>query len=88
MVRSRWPDGVEGLFFPDCRSVHTFFTFLNPDLVFLDKNGKILRIVSSASAWRLYFGPSDCRDTLELPAGGAQRLGLRPGVAVQFSFLS
>jgi uncharacterized protein len=71
MGRRRWPSRYEGLLFPRCRSIHTFFTFLRPDLVFLDKDEKILKIVPSARPWRVFLGPRGCLHCLELPRGRA-----------------
>ncbi len=79
MGRIGWPERHQGLFFTDCRSLHTFFTFLEPDIVFLDKSLKILRIIPSAGSWRFYFGPRDCHHCLELPKGTAKKFGLVVG---------
>lgn len=77
MGRRKWPSGREGLFFPRCRSLHTFFTFLKPDLVFVDKNGRILEIIVAAGPWRVFNGPRGSVACLELPRGRAKRLGIR-----------
>jgi len=84
MGKREWPAGLKGLFFPHCRSLHTWFTFLKPDLVFMDKNRKILKLVLSAGSWRFYFGPSDCRHCLELPEGVVRRQRLKVGMMIYF----
>ena len=77
MGKRKWPAACGGLFFPECRSLHTFFTFLKPDLVFVDKSRKILKIVPSASPWNIFGGPDRCVDCFELPQGLALKLGMR-----------
>ena len=81
--RTDWPKRYQGVYFPKCSSVHTFFTLLKPDVVFLDKKGKILKIIASAKPWRVFFGPSGSRHCLELPRNRAKKLGLRPGAGIK-----
>lgn len=83
MGRKDWPVGVRGIHFPHCTAVHTFFTFLRPDLLFLTKNNKILTIFPSAGPWRFFFGPSGSRDCLEIPRGTVRKLGLKKGDFIQ-----
>lgn len=84
MAASQWPMAHKGLYFLDCRSLHTFFMVLRPDILFLDKSRKILRIVPSAVPWRVFLGPVECRHCLELPEGTARRSKLRVGDIVRF----
>lgn len=79
MGRKRWPGACSGIFFPRCRSVHTFFTFLRPDILFLDKTYKIGKIFPSSAPWRVWLGAKDSRHCLELREGAARRLGLKVG---------
>ena len=79
MVRSRWPKGWAAILFPDCRSVHTAFTFLRPDIVFMDKTNKILRVEAQAAPWKAYWGPTGTRHCLEVPRGSARSRGWKPG---------
>ncbi len=75
----RWPRERPFLFFPECGSVHTFFTFLRPDIVFTDKNNKILRVVAGAGPWRFFWGPRGTRHCLEAPRGTARAHGWKSG---------
>jgi uncharacterized membrane protein (UPF0127 family) len=79
MGKRKWPEGTRGFYFPECRSVHTFFTFLKPDILFLDKSQKILKIFPSARPWRIFWGPPTSRHCLELPSGAAHGMGLAEG---------
>lgn len=60
------------LFIPRCRSVHTFFMRLAIDVVFIDDASRIVAVREAVKPWRLVFGPSTARATLELPAGVAR----------------
>jgi uncharacterized membrane protein (UPF0127 family) len=84
MGRNTWPEAYQGIYFPRCRSVHTFFTFLRPDLLFLDKNNKILRVYSSAKPWLMFFGPAHTFGCLEIPRGTAHQMGLKEGDVVEW----
>jgi uncharacterized protein len=84
MGKKRWPFRWNGVFFPECRSVHTFFTYLEPDILFLDKRCKILRIFQSAKPWRIWMGPSGSWGCVECPAGTAKRMKWRKGIRFQW----
>jgi uncharacterized protein len=83
MGKREWPGGWGGIYFPDCRSLHTFFTYLRPDIVFLDKQRKILKIIPLAGPWRTFWGPLGSQNCLELPGGTAEKLTLKTGDHVQ-----
>lgn len=83
MARRRWPISYRGIYFPKCGSVHSFFTFLKPDILFLDKRLKITKIFPSAGPWRFFLGPFGSRHCLEIPGGSARRLGLKVGGLVR-----
>ncbi len=61
-----------------CPSIHTFFMRFSIDLVFLDGQGNVVRVVERMPPWRLSPWVWRARRCLELPAG---TLGgrLRPG---------
>ncbi len=70
----------EGMFFPDCRMIHTFFMQMAIDVVFLDADGRVLDIVSNLAPWRIAFcRKPGGRHTLELAAGGAERQNIKIG---------
>jgi len=84
MGRLNWPPTHQGIYFPRCASVHTFFTFLRPDLLFLDKNNKILRVYLSAKPWLVFVGPTHTYGCLEIPQGASQQWGLKEGDVVDW----
>lgn len=70
----------EGMLFPDCRMIHTFFMQMAIDAVFLDADGCVLDIAPRLAPWRLAFcRQPGGRHTLELAAGGAARQSIKIG---------
>lgn len=56
-----------------CPSVHTFFMRYALDLVYLDRNGRVVRLVEHLRPWRISFGGPAATQVLELAAGGIER---------------
>ena len=76
----------QALHLEPCNSVHTCFMRYAIDVVFLDAQGRVMKIVPHLAPWRL----SACRGAhscLELRAGEAERLGLRAHDRLPASFL-
>jgi len=67
----------EGLFFPKCNSIHTFFMSFPIDAVFLKKGG-IVRIIESLKPGRILFC-SEADSVLEIRAGESRRKNLKHG---------
>ncbi|MBT8352744.1 MAG: DUF192 domain-containing protein [Deltaproteobacteria bacterium] len=59
----------EGLYIPACRSIHTFFMSFPIDVVFIDNDNRITRVVPSLLPFRIAFGPQNTAGVLELPPG-------------------
>src|ERR1700722_13456795 len=78
MGRSRWPATADVFLFRDCRYLHTWFTFLKPDLIFVEKNGKIVSVSIMAAPWR-FFGSFSARHSLEAKPGFVRRRGIKVG---------
>lgn len=71
----------EGLLLRPAGSIHTAFMKFAIDAVFLDRDGRVLKVVPELVPWRT----AACRGSravLELPAGEAKRRGLRVGVSL------
>jgi uncharacterized protein len=71
----------EGLLLRPAGSVHTAFMQFTIDVVFLDRNLRVLKVVPELVPWRT-AGCRGARAVLELPAGEASRRGLREGVSL------
>ncbi|WP_416394982.1 DUF192 domain-containing protein [Allohahella sp. A8] len=78
MGKASLPEG-EALMFTPCSSVHTFFMRFAIDVVYLDKERRIVKICEQLKPWRmsLCFG---ARSVVELNAGKVGELGWRVGM--------
>ncbi|HVX30153.1 MAG TPA: DUF192 domain-containing protein [Nitrolancea sp.] len=73
MFRSELPTGT-GLVIDPCSSIHTFWMRFPIDVLYLDKNGTVLRADHAMKPWRI--GPLFVRHgrfVIELPAGTIER---------------
>jgi hypothetical protein len=59
--------------------IHTFFMRFAVDLVFLDKNMKIVEVRENVPPWRFYRSKKKFRYLLEVPSGLVRDLGLKAG---------
>ena len=75
--RRELPPG-EALLLRPASSIHTAFMRFPIDAVFLDRELVVLRVVPRVRPWRA-AARLRARAVLELGAGEAERLGLRPG---------
>ena len=71
----------EGMLLRPASSIHTGFMRFAIDAVFLDRENRVLKVAAELSPWRM-AACKGARAVLELPAGEAQRRGLRPGVSL------
>ena len=63
----------------DCASVHTCFMRFALDVVYLDREGTVVRLVPRLRPWRFSAGGKGAAHVLELAAGGIARFGIRAG---------
>ena len=47
----------EGLYFPDCHSIHTFFMTRSLDIFFLDEKLNLVREIRGLKPWRMAWEP-------------------------------
>jgi hypothetical protein len=71
----------EALWIPRTSSVHTHFMRFAIDVVFLDGEGRVAKVVRGLRPWRV-AGARGAKDVLELPAGHCDRVGLREGAVL------
>lgn len=72
-------DATEALLISPCSSIHTIGMRYPIDVVFVDREGCVLRICAAVHAGRMRFARG-ARAVLELRAGIAAEHGLRAGV--------
>ena len=69
----------EGLWIDRSPSIHMFFMRFPIDAVFVDGDGRVVRIVEHLRPWRIVAWVRGARDCLELPAGEARAAGIQVG---------
>jgi uncharacterized membrane protein (UPF0127 family) len=62
----------EGLFIVPCSSIHMFLMRFALDVVYLDKELKVVKTVPNLKPWRISFGGQG-KSMLELPVGAIAR---------------
>jgi uncharacterized membrane protein (UPF0127 family) len=68
----------EGLLIIPCSSIHTWFMRFPIDVVFLDRDLRVVRVATDVRPWRLRWGKGG-RRVLELAAGEAAARGIEVG---------
>tara|TARA_B110000908_G_scaffold5658_2_gene7214 strand:+ start:3458 stop:3820 length:363 start_codon:yes stop_codon:yes gene_type:complete len=71
-----------GLWISSCNSIHSFFMGFSIDVLYLDKNNTILRVIEDMPPWSI----NACwpaRSVIELRQGQVAVLGIQPGDSVQ-----
>ncbi|MCL2798909.1 MAG: DUF192 domain-containing protein [Endomicrobia bacterium] len=61
-------DADYALLFENCSCIHTFFMLFNIDVLFLDKNGKTLKIKENVKPWRIAMPVKDAVSIIEIPS--------------------
>jgi hypothetical protein len=69
----------EGLLLPGSTTIDTTFMRYAIDLVFVDRSGRVTRIVHRLRPWRMVVRTRGGRDCIELPAGAAAESGAEAG---------
>lgn len=71
------------IFIPQCASIHTAFVKASIDVIFVDRDNRILSIDPGVRPWRIRIGPRGSKSVLELPDGEAARAGLKVGDTIE-----
>lgn len=77
------PSG-HGLWLKPCSSIHTVGMAYAIDILFLDKNKKIVKAKRNIRPMRLCWAPLSTRSVLELPKGAIERYGVIVGDGLKF----
>jgi uncharacterized membrane protein (UPF0127 family) len=83
MGRSDLPAG-KGLHLLPCSSVHTWFMRFTIDVLYLDRDGRVVKAVPALRPFRWSWGGRRAHSVLELPAGTIAASGTLPGDALAF----
>lgn len=68
----------EALFFDKCSSVHMFGMRFSIDVIYLNRQSEIIKIVSKLSPWSFSLFPK-ASSLIEVRAGQCQKMGLEIG---------
>lgn len=68
-----------------CKDVHTFFMRFNIDILFLDKEYRVLSVRSNIAPYRFVFGPKGSIAVLEMGSGAADAAGIDKGHVLGFN---
>jgi uncharacterized membrane protein (UPF0127 family) len=74
-------DSGEGLLLRPAGSVHTFFMRFPIDVLFLSRDGEVLKVADRVPPWRT-AAAKGAKVVVELAAGEAGRRGIRVGTAI------
>lgn len=69
----------EGLWIHDAPSIHMWFMRYPIDAVFVDRAGRVTKVVAVLKPWRVVWWARGAKDCLELPAGAAADTSIRVG---------
>lgn len=83
LLSSPQPNSGEGLLLSPCNSIHMFFMSYPLDIVFIDRDGKIISRRENLRPWRM-AGERKATTVLECRAGEIARLGLKDGEEVEW----
>jgi uncharacterized protein len=80
--------GVEeggGLLIKSSSSIHSFWMRFRFDAIYMDNDGRVVKVVREMKPWRMSFGGRGAKHVLELPGGVAERTGTEPGDTLAFA---
>jgi uncharacterized membrane protein (UPF0127 family) len=69
----------EGLLFKGCSSLHTFFMQFPIDIIYADRQGKVLRVAAAVRPFKLVRAPLRAYYAIELPVGAIRSSDTRVG---------
>ena len=69
----------DGLLIAPADSIHTFFMRMPIDLIFLARDGRVLKTCPAVPPWRVRLAPRGARLVLEMSSGFIARHAIRPG---------
>ncbi len=75
--RSEYPEG-NALLLERCSSIHMFFMKFAIDVLFVDPELRVLKVVEVLKPWRM-AACLKAHSTIELPAGTVRRCGIQVG---------
>ncbi|MBN1517752.1 DUF192 domain-containing protein [Candidatus Sumerlaeota bacterium] len=69
----------EGMWIVPCGSIHTLFMQFAIDVLYLDREQRVVRMEPALRPWNFSWGPVGAQSVLELPAGVIRATGTQTG---------
>lgn len=79
-------NGFDGLMIERCNSIHNFFVRFPIDVIFLDKNNNIVKILRNFRPWKISWIYFKACKTLELPVGKVP-LSIKEGEKLEVKYV-
>ncbi len=79
MIGRRFSSEMDALVFPHCGAIHTFFMRIRLDVVFLDRESRVVGVYENLGCWRPLVRAPGAATVLELPVGSIRESGTRIG---------
>jgi len=75
----------DALLIRPCADIHTMFMKYPIDVLFISKDGQVIKAVSRIRPWTPYVGTMGAKSVIEIPAGRAKAMDVQRGdiVSVQ-----
>ncbi|MEO8247163.1 MAG: DUF192 domain-containing protein [Chloroflexota bacterium] len=77
-----------GLLIERTQSIHMFFMRFAIDAVFVEKTGRVTKVVADLRPWRVVWWARGARDCIELPVGAIAASGTQVGDQLVFQPLA
>ncbi|MGG1684392.1 DUF192 domain-containing protein [Pseudalkalibacillus sp. NRS-1564] len=69
----------EALLITPCNSIHMCFMFFSIDVVFLNEENEVVKVVQSLKPWGFIAPVKGAKSTLELPKGSIEEHAIKSG---------
>jgi uncharacterized protein len=75
----------DGIVISPCTSVHMFFMRFPLDVVYIDKQHRVVKTATNVKPWRVSFGGKGAHAAIELPVGAIATSKTEAGDELRFS---
>ena len=75
--------GDEGILFPKCNSIHTFFMRFPIDVLLVSPDGKVVEVKEGLRPWRMLMPRRGVKHVVELRSQLSRELGIRVGARLK-----
>lgn len=82
MIGRRFTETMDAMIFPRCNAVHMLFMSIPLDVLFLDRENRVVRIVQGLRPWHPGIFAPGAVTAVEFPAGSL--VGVIPGHRIGF----